>query len=103
MFKKIFMFYDFNINYLFICSKILEKYNKYPSFYDIEYKKNIIKNIKNNIEINNYYYDIIYYYNEIDSLKEEWNNYFLDFINSTISSYKSSGISKFFCSFVSNT
>ena len=76
MFQKIFIFYDFNINYLFICTKILEKYNKYPSFYDIEYKKNIIKNITNKIEMDNYYNDIIYYKNNIDNMKEKWNNYF---------------------------
>lgn len=50
MFKNVFSFYNFNINYSLIYNKILEECNKYSGFYNCESKKVMIINMKKNLK-----------------------------------------------------
>ena len=50
MFKNVFSYYNFNINYSLI-------YNKYSGFYNCESKEDMIINMRKKLEIINYYND----------------------------------------------
>lgn len=80
MFKNVFSYYKFNINYSLIYNKILEECNKYSGFYNCESKEDMIRNMRKKLEIINYYNDIIifqYHYNNSDKNNDKkWKNYF---------------------------
>lgn len=79
MLNNLFSYYKFIINYSIIYNKILEEYNKYPSFYDNKNVNDTIKKMTKKVEIINYYDDIKYYgyyYNNTDKNNDkEWYYY----------------------------